>query len=84
MRRIASLTSIKLLDTFDSNYQVCSGARTRWDAVPSNILEPERRSGKYRWPQVERIPANHVVLVRLTLDQFIFWPIACIGGYSVM
>jgi len=23
-------------------------------AVPANILEPERRSGKYRWPQVER------------------------------
>ena len=34
--------------------QGCSGAGTRWNAVPSDILEPERRSGKYRWPQVER------------------------------
>jgi len=34
--------------------QGCSGAGTRWNAVPANILEPERRSGKYRWPQVER------------------------------
>ena len=36
--------------------QACrpSGAGTRWNAVPANILEPERRSGKYRWPQVER------------------------------
>jgi len=25
----------------------------RWNAVPANILEPEQRSGKYRWPQVE-------------------------------
>jgi len=25
-----------------------------WGRVPANILEPERRSGKYRWPQVER------------------------------
>ena len=33
--------------------QGCSGAGTRWNAVPANILEPERRSGKYRWPQVE-------------------------------
>ena len=32
--------------------QGCSGAGTRWNAVPANILEPERRSGKYRWPQV--------------------------------
>ena len=24
-----------------------SGAGTRWNAVPANILEPERRSGKY-------------------------------------
>ena len=32
----------------------CSGAGTRWNAVPANILEPERCSGKYRWPQVER------------------------------
>jgi len=31
-----------------------SGAGTRWNAVPVNILEPKRRSGKYRWPQVER------------------------------
>ena len=36
--------------------QGCSGAETRWNAVPANIV------------------ANHVVLVRLTLDQFIFWP----------
>jgi len=34
--------------------QGCSGAGTRWNAVPANILEPKRRSGKYRWPQVER------------------------------
>jgi len=34
--------------------QGCSGAGTRWNAVPANVLEPERRSGKYRWPQVER------------------------------
>ena len=31
--------------------QGCSGAGTRWNAVPANILEPERRSGRYRWPQ---------------------------------
>ena len=53
--------------------------RVRWKAVPANILEPERalqqimlatggtltlkRSGKWRR-----------ILVRLTLDQFIFWP----------
>ena len=24
--------------------------------------------------KLKRVPANHVVLVRLTLDQFIFWP----------
>ena len=34
--------------------QGCSGAGTRWNAVPVTILERERRSGKYRWPQVER------------------------------
>jgi len=35
--------------------QGCSGAgNARWSAVPANISEPERRSGKYRWPQVER------------------------------
>ena len=34
--------------------QGCSGAGTRWNAVTANILEPERRSGKDRWPQVER------------------------------
>ena len=28
--------------------QGCSGVGTRWNAVPANILEPERRSGKYR------------------------------------
>jgi len=33
---------------------VRSGAGTRWNAVPANILEPERCAGKYRWPQVER------------------------------
>jgi len=31
-------------------YQGCSGAGTWRNAVPANILEPERRSGKYRWP----------------------------------
>ena len=34
--------------------QGCSGAGTRWNAVPANILEPKWRSGKYSWPQVER------------------------------
>jgi len=34
--------------------QGCNGAGTRWNAVPANIFEPERRSGKYRWPQVDR------------------------------
>jgi len=34
--------------------QGCSGAVTRWNAVPANYLEPEQRCGKYRWPQVER------------------------------
>jgi len=37
----------------------------------------ERRSGKYfgsRNGSPANIVANHVVLVRLTLDQFIFWP----------
>ena len=28
------------------NKQGCSGAGTWWNAVPANILEPERRSGK--------------------------------------
>jgi len=37
-----------------SDFKGCSGAGTLWNAVPANILEPERRSGKYRWPQVER------------------------------
>ena len=32
----------------------CRGAGTRWNAVPANVLELEWRSGKYRWPQVER------------------------------
>ena len=36
------------------SYQGYGGAGTRWNAFPANILEPERRSGKYRWPQVER------------------------------
>jgi len=36
------------------NIQECSGVGTQWNAVPANILEPERCSGKYRWPQVER------------------------------
>jgi len=40
--------------TLATAHQGCSGAGTRWNAVPANILEPERRSGKYRWPQVER------------------------------
>jgi len=31
-----------------------SGAGMWWNAVPANILEPEWRSAKYRWPQVER------------------------------
>ena len=61
-----------------SSHQGCSGAGTRWNAVPANTLESERRSGKYRWPHVERqhwsVPANDVVLVRLTLDQFFSGP----------
>jgi len=34
--------------------QGCSGAGMRWNAVPANISETERRFCKYRWPQVER------------------------------
>ena len=34
--------------------QGCSGAGTRWNAVPAPKYLPERRSGKYRWPQMER------------------------------
>jgi len=30
-----------------SSGQGCSGAGTRWSAIPANIFEPERRSGKY-------------------------------------
>ena len=39
---------------YKTKKQGCSGAATRWNAVPANILEPERPFGKYRWPQVER------------------------------
>ena len=40
---------------FQSVYhQGCSGAGTQWNAVLANILDPEQRCGKYRWPQVER------------------------------
>jgi len=59
----------------------------------------ERRSGKYfgagtalrqihcivghRW-NANSVPANHVVLVRLTLDQFIFWPkLPPIAGFGM-
>jgi len=35
-------------------YQGCSGAETRRSAVPANIFEPERRSGKYCLSQAER------------------------------
>jgi len=40
--------------TLSTYIQGRSGAGTQWNAVPANILEPERRSSKYRWPQVER------------------------------
>ena len=51
--RPRSATAGYCLTAWDS-VQGCSGAGTRWNAVPEKILEPERRSGKYRWPQVER------------------------------
>ena len=53
----------------DRLHQGCSGAGTRWYAVPANIVG-------HRWNANTEalIPAHHVVLVRLTLDQFIFWP----------
>ena len=35
------------------NYQGCSGAGTRRSAVPANIFEPERHSGKYCVSQAE-------------------------------
>ena len=42
--------------------QWCSGAGTRRNVVPVNILEPERRSGNYSSSQTERyccsVPAN--------------------------
>jgi len=34
--------------------QGCSGAGARRTAVPANIFEPERRSGKYYLRQAER------------------------------
>ena len=34
--------------------QGCSGAGTRRSAIPANIFEPERHSGKYCLSQVER------------------------------
>ena len=34
--------------------QGCSGAGMRWNAVPANISELERRSSKYRRPHMER------------------------------
>jgi len=37
-----------------ARWQGGSGAGTWWNTVPANILEPEWRSSKYRWPQVER------------------------------
>jgi len=53
---LAHTKEIKKIHKFSGkgHSQGCSGAATRWNAVPVNILEPERRSGKYRWPQVER------------------------------
>jgi len=44
--------------------------QTYWsrNGAPANIVG-------HRWnTNTEAFPANHVVLVRLTLDQFIFWP----------
>ena len=55
LRGFHSSRPISLCGSFYSRReQGCSSAGTRWNAVPANILEPERRSGNYRWPQVER------------------------------
>jgi len=49
-------------------YQGCSGAGTRQSAVPANIFEPERRSGKYCLSQAERsgISAQAAALSNMT------------------
>jgi len=39
------------MDSNTTNTQGCIVVRERF---PANILKPERRYGKYRWPQVER------------------------------
>ena len=45
-------------------FQGCSGAGRRRSAVPANIFEPERRSGKYCLSKAERwycsVPANQL------------------------
>jgi len=48
------LNFLRYVTTDKRPRQECSGAGTRWSAVPAGISETERRSGKYRWPQVER------------------------------
>ena len=48
------LTASSLCKDRGVQRQGCSGAGTRWNAVPANIVEPERLSGKYRWPPMER------------------------------
>ena len=50
----ANTTLLQVAIHVDTREQGCSGAGTRWNAVPANILEPKRHSGKYHWPQVER------------------------------
>jgi len=50
----AALYTSTTLHPFNYYYQGCSGAGTQWNAFPANILKPERRSGNYHWPQVER------------------------------
>jgi len=49
---IAQIDAIKL--RFPRYVQGCSGAGTRRNAAPANILEPERRSAKCCWSQAER------------------------------
>jgi len=49
--------------------QGCSDAGTWRNAIPANIFEPERRSGKYCLSQPERwyVPANRVVITLHTI-----------------
>jgi len=51
--------------------QGCSGAGMRRNAIPANIFEPERHSGKYCLSQLEcwywSVPANQLVYKKVTL-----------------